>query len=80
MAKAKEDLLQITLARTSKSLARLMFEYKRMLDIGCCLIDDQDRRALFRQACDDGIRFSVGMSMENALKFVQRDGECDDNE
>lgn len=80
MGKTKEDLLQITLARASKNQARLLFEYKRMMDIGCCLIEDEQRRVLFRQACSDGLRFSVGMSMEDALKIVQCDGECDDSE
>lgn len=80
MAKTKEDLLLIALTRNSKKMARLMFEYKRMFDIAWCLIGDEDRRALFARTCEEGFRFSLGMSMDAIYDYIKRDGELDDNE
>lgn len=76
MGKSKEEMLAIALDRCSKRETRLMFEYKRMFDIACCLIDDEDRRFLFTNACSEGLRYSVGMSMDDIFNYIKRGLEC----
>lgn len=77
MAKSKEELLSVTLARNCRKMSRLYFEYKRMFDIAYCLIDDEERRFLFARVCSEGFKFSTGMSMDDMFSYIKDIEECD---